>query len=234
MSQVIAIIPARAGSKRLPHKHILLLNGKPLIAWTIEAAIESGVFDEVIVNTDCQDIATIAREYGATVPFVRPSHLAEDHTPTIDVIKHTLEWYQEKQDFFKEVMLLQPTSPLRDGADIKEAWDLYLKSQVDSVVSVCELEHPVQWTYNLNEELGLTALFEDNLKRSQEYEKNYRLNGAIYITKSKSIIENNKLFSTSSNVGYVMPKFKSVDIDVKEDFDIAEIFQSRKLSSCYE
>ncbi len=228
MGQTIAIIPARAGSKRLSQKHILLLNGKPLIAWTIEAAIESGVFDEIVVNTDCHDIATIAKEYGAKVPFIRPSHLAEDHTPTIDVIKHTLEWYIAKQVFFNEVVLLQPTSPLRDGSDIREAWGLYLQSQTESVVSVCEIEHPIQWTYSLNEELGLTALFEDNLKRSQEYEKNYRLNGAIYITKSKSIIKDKELFSVSNNVGYVMPKYKSVDIDVKEDFQIAEIFLSRK------
>ena len=229
MSQTIAIIPARAGSKRLPHKHVLLLNGKPLIAWTIEAAIESAVFDEVVVNTDCQDIASIARQYGAKVPFIRPAYLAEDNTPTINVLNHTLEWFLAKQTFFSEVVLLQPTSPLRDKTAVKEAWELYLQSQTESVVSVCELEHPIQWTYSLSEELGLTAMFDDSHKRSQEYEKKYRLNGAIYITKSKSIVEGKELFSASKTVGYVMPKFQSIDIDEKEDFQIAEFLMSRKI-----
>lgn len=228
MGRVIAVIPARAGSKRLPNKHILLFNGKPLITWTIEAAVESELFDEVVVNTDCQKIAAIARQYGAKVPFIRPPYLAEDNTPTIDVLNHTLEWYRAKQTFFSEVVLLQPTSPLRDKTAIKEAWELYTQSQAESVVSICELEHPIQWTYNLSEKLGVTALFEDNNKRRQEYEKNYRLNGAIYITKSNLIIEGKEFLSASKSVGYVMPKFQSVDIDEKEDFLIAEFLMSRK------
>jgi CMP-N-acetylneuraminic acid synthetase len=227
MNQVIAIIPARAESEKVPDKHINLLNGKPLIAWTIEAAIESSVFDEVVVNTDCPEIATIARKHGAKVPFIRPPYLSEDDTPTSDVLRHTLEWYKAKQVSFSEVMMLHPTSPLREKKAITEAWDLYLQSQAESLVSVCELEHPIQWTYRLTEDLGLTALFQDHSKRRQEYEKNYRLNGAIYITKTEPIFAGKELFPAATSIAYVMSKYQSIDIDEKEDFLCAEFLMKK-------
>jgi CMP-N-acetylneuraminic acid synthetase len=227
MNEVIAVIPARAESEKIPRKHTLQLNGKPLITWTIEAAIESGVFDEVVVNTNCQDIAHIARQSGAKVPFIRPPYLAEFNTPTIDVLNHTLEWYRAKQVSFSDVVMLQPTSPLRDKTAISEAWDLYLQSQAESLVSICELEHPIQWTYRLSDEKELTALFKEHNKRRQEYEKNYRLNGAIYITKSEPISEGKELFSAAKSVAYVMPKSQSIDIDDEEDFQYAEFLMSR-------
>jgi CMP-N-acetylneuraminic acid synthetase len=227
MSQVIAIIPARAESEKVPNKHIKLLNGKPLIVWTIEAALESGVFDEVVVNTDCSEIATIARKCGAKVPFIRPPYLTEDDTPTIDVLKHTLEWYETKKSFFSEVMMLQPTSPLRDKTAIIEAWELYLQSQAESLVSVCELEHPIQWTYKLTDDLGLAPLFEERHKRRQEYEKNYRLNGAIYITKTEPIFNGKELFPADTSIAYVMSKYQSLDIDEKEDYLCAEFLMNK-------
>ena len=225
--KVLAIIPARGGSKRLPGKNILPFASKPLIAWTIEAALQSFVFDEVIVSTDDNEIAEVSASFGATVPFMRPEHLANDTSSSLDVIKHALLWYQEKGIDFTDVVLLQATSPLRTKDAIVDSWKLYIKSNVESVVSVCKLEHPIQWTYSLNKEGLMESLFTDNANRSQEYSDNYRLNGAIYISTANIILGENKIISDHKCIGYVMDEQSSIDIDNKSDFDLAEYFVSK-------
>lgn len=220
--KVLAIIPARGGSKRLPGKNILPLAGKPLIAWTIESAINSGLFDKVIVNTDDNEIADIALEYGAEIPFFRPKELAEDTSSSIDVLVHTIQWYKANNIEFTHIALLQPTSPLRTSKDIVNAWDLMLKTQTESVISVCEVEHPIQWTYNLDTRGIMSSIFEDNDKRSQDYKKNYRLNGAIYIANIDLLLEHRKVLTSDNSVGYLMSREASVDIDEQLDFKFAE------------
>ena len=145
---------------------------------------------------------------------------------SIDVVTHTLKWYQENGVEFTDVVLLQPTSPLRQKSSITGAWELYQESAVDSVVSVCEVEHPIQWTYKIDNNGFMCNLFEEHDKRSQDYEKQYRLNGAIYITSAHSLLVKNTLISTSSSVAYLMTNELSVDIDNIRDFELAEFYLS--------
>lgn len=221
--KVLAIIPARGGSKRLPRKNILPLAGKPLIAWTIEAAINSQIFCEVMVNTDDDEIAKVSSELGAKIPFIRPNELASDTASSNDVIKHTLLWYRGKGINFTEVVLLQPTSPLRSSDDIIAALDLYNKKNASSVLSVCEVDHPTAWCNILDESLSLKGFIKENVSklRSQDIDKEYRLNGAIYIfnvelflAKISTVIE--------PSFAAIMPRSRSIDIDEKIDFDIAK------------
>ncbi|MEZ8094469.1 cytidylyltransferase domain-containing protein [Photobacterium swingsii] len=222
LKKPLAIIPARGGSKRLPRKNVLPLAGKPLIVWTIEAALESGVFDRVVVNTDDQEIADIAIHYGAEVPYLRPDELATDTATTLDVLKHQLQYAVSEWGGYDDFVLLQPTSPLRTGQDIRNAWALYSQHEVESVVAVTEVEHPIQWTYKANDDQTLSPLFDDNLKRSQDCEQHFRLNGAIYITSIDSVLARHTLIHPSSNMGYQMPANRSLDIDEEFDFVIAQ------------
>src|SRR3989339_1726633 len=143
---IIAIIPARAGSKGLPGKNIRLLLGKPLISWTIEHALSSKYIDKVIVSTDDRKIAEISRKCGAAVPFIRPAKLATDKAKGIDVILHAVRWFEKKRNKFDLIMLLQPTSPLRTAGDIEAAIELLFEKKAGAVVSVCETEHHPLWS----------------------------------------------------------------------------------------
>jgi CMP-N-acetylneuraminic acid synthetase len=220
--KILAVIPARGGSKRLPRKNILPIAGKPLIAWTIDSAVNSGIFDKVIVNTDDNEIAKTALEYGAEIPFIRPQELALDDSSSIDVLIHTIQWYKENDIEFTHVALLQPTSPLRSGIDISNAWDLIIEKGAISVISICEVEHPIQWTYNLDAYGVMSSLFKDSDKRSQDYQKNYRLNGAIYIVNTDFLLEHKKILTSDHSVGYLMSRVASIDIDDQLDFKFAE------------
>lgn len=221
--RILAIIPARGGSKRLPRKNILPLAGKPLIAWTIEAAINSQMFSEVMVNTDDDEIAKVSSELGAKIPFIRPNELASDTASSNDVIKHTLLWYRDKGINFTEVVLLQPTSPLRSSDDIIAALDLYNKKNASSVLSVCEVDHPTAWCNILDESLSLKGFIKENVRklRSQDIDKEYRLNGAIYILNVVKFLAKNSTVLEPSFAA-IMPRSRSIDIDEKIDFDIAE------------
>ena len=220
--KTLAIIPARGGSKRLPGKNIKLLAGKPLIAWAIDAAIKSDLFDEIMVNTDSDEIAKVAENFGANIPFIRPDELASDTANSLDVIKHTLDWYQKQGRNFTNVILLQPTSPLRTATDISKAYELFYNNAAASVLSVCEVDHPTNWCNNLDESLSMKGFIKPSTgeTRSQDFEKEYRLNGAIYIwnvdafmASSKSIIE--------PSFASIMPRERSTDIDEEIDFIVA-------------
>lgn len=220
--KILAIIPARGGSKRLPGKNIKKLCGKPLIAWTIEAALKSKIFDEVMVNTDDHTIAYISKENGASIPFIRSSELATDTASSVDVILHTIKYYQGIKTDFDIVVLLQPTSPLRTYEDIVSAVNLFIDKRANSVISVCEVDHPIQWTNTLNESLSMDSFIRDEVKgkRSQDLETNYRLNGAIYIWATKSFINVSETI-ISPSFAYIMSKEGSVDIDEDIDFLVA-------------
>lgn len=222
--KILAVIPARGGSKRLPGKNIKDLCGKPLIAWTIDSALKSNLFDEVMVNTDDIEIAEISKGYGATVPFIRSTELATDTASSMDVVIQTVNFYLENEKNFDIVLLLQPTSPLRTSQDIINAINLYLEKNANSVLSVCEVDHPVQWSNTLNDSLSMDSFIRESIKgkRSQDLETNYRLNGAIYIWDSIQLLQCRETI-ISPSFAYVMNRKSSVDIDEEIDFKYAKL-----------
>jgi len=224
--KILAVITARAGSKRLPNKNILDLAGKPLIAWTIEAALKSEYIDKIIVSTDSKEIAGTAIQYGAEVPFMRPDNLATDEASSIEVIRHTIDFFKGEYDY---VLLLQPTSPLRQTTDIDSAIK-QLKENVKAVVSVCETEHSPLWSNTLPENLSMASFIKPEIKnkRSQDLPKFYRLNGAIYITEINYFFKVNGFIGNKTKA-YIMSKKNSIDIDTELDFKLCEILKNNRL-----
>ncbi|PRM99444.1 cytidylyltransferase domain-containing protein [Aliarcobacter cryaerophilus] len=216
----LAIIPARGGSKRLPRKNVLDLCGKPLIAYTIEAALKSKYIDKVIVSSDDEEILNISKKIGADI-IKRPIDLANDTATTFDAIKHTIDNF-EKYDY---IVLLQPTSPLRNEKHIDEAIELLEKKKADAIVSVCEMDHSPLWSNTLPNDGNMSNFLKDEIlnKRSQDLEKYYRLNGAIYICKTEKLIENKSFLLKDNIFAYIMNRENSVDIDEEIDFKIAEV-----------
>lgn len=221
----IAIIPARGGSKRLPRKNVLDLAGKPLIAWTIAAGLESKFVKRVMVSTDDEEIARISRQYGADVPFMRPETLAQDASASIDVLKYTLQELQRRGESYDYVLLLQPTSPLRSAAHIDSAIELLLAKQADAVVSVTELDHPIEWNNTLPENLSLDGFLPARFKgvRSQDFPKRYRINGAIYISRVARMFAENAMVYDGNAYAYIMDRQFSIDIDDETDFLLARV-----------
>lgn len=219
----IAIIPARSGSKGLKDKNIIDLNGKPLMYYTIKAALESKCFDEVMVSTDSDQYAEIARKCGASVPFLRSEEMSGDLADSWDTVREVLIKYRMSDKKFDFVALLQPTSPLRDADDIKSAFELMIESNVDSAVSVTEVEHPIQWCFELPTNCILSEL--GNTKylhmRRQELPTYYHENGAIYIASANKIMDSLYDLYSERLVGYIMPREKSIDIDSRLDLTIA-------------
>ena len=227
---MLAIIPARSGSKGLPGKNLKELNGKPLICYAIDQAKKSKFIDKIVVSTDDEDIANVAVNYGAECPFLRPEHLAKDDSLVNDTLIYTLD--KLKNDFnydTSEFILLQPTSPLRNVSDINSAIQLFRQKNADSVVSYVEESHPVFWHKFLDENMCFDDIFEQKMANRQEHRKSYYPNGAIYIFKKKLILEN-KWYSAKS-FAYLMPRSRSVDIDTSDDFSYAEYLLGKNKNS---
>ncbi len=217
-----AFIPARSGSKGLKNKNIKEINGKPLLAYSILAAIESGKYDVIHVSTDSEEYAEIARKWGADVPFLRPAELASDTSSTGDAIKYSLEEYQKRGISFDTITALQPTSPLRTGEDIIGAFDLFEKKNANAIISVCEVEHPPMWSNILTDDGNMIHFLEtDKDERRQDLAQYYRLNGAIYLSKMDYYLKASSLYNEKC-YAYIMPKERSVDIDDAFDFFMAE------------
>jgi len=219
----IAIIPARSGSKGVKDKNIRPMAGKPLMAYTIEAALKSGQFDEVMVSTDSEEYAQIAEQWGASVPFLRSATNASDTASSWDMVDEVLGKYKELGQEFDSFCLLQPTSPLRDSQDIAKAYELFRAKATFAVVSVCEAEHSPLWCGHLPE----SGEFLDFIKaggaeQRQAGGKFYRLNGAIYIVDIEKFATERFLYQAGS-YAYVMSQKKSVDIDTELDFKLAEL-----------
>lgn len=226
---ILAVIPARGGSKRLPRKNCLLLHGKPLIVYSIEAAKESAYIDEVVVSTDDGEIASVSRQAGASVPFLRPAELSTDESSSVDVVAHALKYYQEQErKFFDYVVLLQPTSPLRTATHIDQAFELLKEKKADAIVSVCETEHNPLWANQLTEDYSMNQFIPVEVKnrRSQDLPKYYRLNGAIYICNSQRFFQERTFLLTSGVYAYVMETLNSIDIDTKLDFVVCDVLLS--------
>lgn len=215
--KVIAIIPARAGSKGLVKKNLALLAGKPLIAWTIEEAKKSTYIDQLIVSTDGEDISQVARDYGAHVPFMRSETLAKDDTAMMEVILDVLD----KMPEYDYVILLQPTSPLRVVQDIDACLELCDENNAPACVSVSPAKGHPYWMYYFHQK-SLIPLVENanNVTRRQDLPPVYQLNGAVYVAKTQWL-RDKKTFMTKETLGYNMPKNRSVDIDDEFDFQLA-------------
>ena len=222
----LSIIPARGGSKRLPRKNVLDLCGKPLITWTIEAGLSSKYLDEVVVSSDDSEILGIASNLKVR-SIERPPQLASDTSSTFDAVKHTIDNI-ESYDY---IVLLQPTSPLRNEVHIDKAIELLVSKDADAVISVCDMNHNPSWSNTLDESLSMKGFINKNSlnQRSQDMKKYYKLNGAIYICKTKKLLEEKSFFLKDNIFAFIMSSKSSVDIDKKEDFEFANLYLSKKL-----
>ncbi len=234
---IISIIPARAGSKRLKNKNVKILSGKPLIYYTIRASIESNYIDRTITSTNSEKIAYIAKSYGSEI-MKRSDELSRDDTPMIDVIMDIINRLEE--DYIPDIIvLLQPTSPLRTSDDIDKCIDLFINNDCESVISVCECSPSSYQTFVINDEylqslFGLTYF----RRRSQDIRKTYYPNGAVYVTTLDNLRKNNGFYEFSKNdvfyktsLPYIMPKERSIDIDDEIDFKIAEYLYELRIFS---
>lgn len=222
--RILAVIPARGGSKRLPNKNIKELCGKPLISWSVDAGLKSKYIDKLIVSTDSDEIAKVSKKSGADVPFIRPDYLATDSASSFDVIKHSIECLGNKGEHYDYLVLLQPTSPLRTTEDIDLAIEELFSKKANSVTSVCEVDHSPLWSNTLPKNHSMNNFIRKSArgKNSQELNTYYRINGAVYVCLIKSLLEEKSFISKSKSFAYVMDKKKSVDIDTELDFIIAE------------
>lgn len=223
---VLAIIPARGGSKGVPRKNIRLLAGKPLIVWTIDEAKKSKYIDRFILSSEDDEIIKIAREYGCEVPFKRPIELAQDDTPGIEPVIHAINTLEDKYDY---VVLLQPTSPLRTVEDIDGCIQHCIMTEAPACVSVTEAQQSPYWMYKLDDDMKLNPFVQNDEKinRRQNLPKVYVLNGAIYVAESGFIMET-KSFLTEETVGYRMSDENSVDIDTEMEFAYCKCLIKRR------
>ena len=223
---ILAIIPARGGSKRVKRKNIRNINNKPMIAYTVEAAKKSKYITRLIVSTDDDEIANIALNFGAEVPFLRPSMYSTDKAKSIDLVLHSLieckRIYQENYDF---VLLLQPTSPFRNSSHIDEAIQMLIdNSNADSLISVNESGHfhPHYLYFPINQNFIKPLIENIEIKGYQEMDKSYIRNGAIYLVKA-SYLETNKSFIAENNLAILMDELSSINIDTEIDLKLANI-----------
>jgi CMP-N-acetylneuraminic acid synthetase len=233
MPKILAIIPARAGSKRVAHKNIKPLGGKPLIAWTIDAALKTELNMDVVVSTDSQEIADIALQYGAKVPFLRPDYLATDTSSSFDAIEYTIERLREEGHHYDYLMLLQPTSPLRQSRHIEEVFALLQSKAAKAILSVSEIDHPIEWSMTLEADLCVDHYIHQNAqnltKRSQDFEKRYRINGALFCIEIGAYLNYKTFYLPTGGVySYVMENKYGIDIDELSDFEYAEFLHKRK------
>ncbi len=220
-----ALIPARGGSKGIPRKNIKMIAGKPLIVWTIEAALRSSLLNGVVVSTDDLEIAEIARRAGAQVPFMRPAELAQDQTPGLDPVLHALDQLPQ----FDSVLLLQPTSPLRTTDDIDGFLNLVAQKKASSAVSVTEADTHPYWTYRLNADQTMARFLDvAPVARRQDLPAVFSLNGAMYFADANWLRDSGSLVSAET-LAYVMSKEHSVDLDTPLDWKFTELLMKESL-----
>ncbi len=225
LGETLVVIPARGGSKRLPRKNVLPLGGKPLICWTIEAVLKAKLNARIMVTSEDEEILAIARQYlnQGVVAYKRPAELATDTASSADVLIDAVMAEQAAGYDPKTLVLLQPTSPLRNADDIWAAMEAFREGGCDdTVVTVCEVDHPTAWVGTINASSRIEGI---NLsgRRSQDYRKEYRLNGAVYVVRSSLLLEKQTVFSEFLKAS-IMPRERSLDIDTRLDFDSCELF----------
>lgn len=221
--KILALIPARGGSKGLPGKNIKPLMGEPLIVWTIRQAKNSRYIDNIIVSTDDEEIAEISKKYKAQVPFLRPKELATDDAKSIDAVLHTIGWMKKNNKSFDLIVLLQCTSPFRISEDIDRAIELLFFKKAQAIVSVCKTKHHPYCANKLRENGCMKDFLKPEVinKNRQELPNFYRINGAIYLAYC-DYIQKQKSFFSDNTFAYVMPQERSLDIDDEIDFIFAE------------
>jgi|688.fasta_scaffold277714_2 CMP-N,N'-diacetyllegionaminic acid synthase len=227
--EVLAIIPARGGSKGIPNKNIKLLNGIPLLEYTTTSAIKSKFINRIILSTDDKNIADLGIKLGVEVPFLRPSSLAKDDTPSLPVFINTLEELEKREGYKPDVIIvLQPTSPLRSTIHIDEAMELYLSRSCDSLVSICDVPHNMNpfsvMKMNSENMLDVFLEYDESNNLRQKKPKFFARNGAaIYIFNYDCLMRKNSIYGDSI-LGYKMNKISSIDIDDEFDWEIASLF----------
>lgn len=232
--KILALIPARGGSKGLLRKNIRPLLEKPLIAWSIEQALASKYVDKVIVSTDDEEIAEISKNYGAEVPFLRPNELATDESPTIDTILHVINWLEERGKKFDYLALLEPTSPLRDTQDIDYCLNILIdNTKAKSIVSICKLESAnPEFNVMVDEKGFIKKAFDEttNFKvlRRQELVDIFFFEGTIYISKVETLKEKGTFYHDET-LAYIVPRWKSFEVDEEFDLICIEAIMKAKL-----
>jgi pseudaminic acid cytidylyltransferase len=228
----LAIIPARGGSKRIPRKNLNEFYGKPIIAYSIEAALQSGLFDHVIVSTDDAEIAAVAREFGADTPFIRPAELANDYTTTVPVIKHAVQWFNANVDKVTTVCCLYATAPFVQVKALVEAHDKFIADDVEGYVfSATTFPFPIQRAFKVTD-AGYVQMFEPKNynTRSQDLEEAFQDAGQFYWGAAESFLQE-KIFFSSDSKAYVLPRYLVQDIDTPEDWKRAELMYAALLSN---
>ncbi|MCT8987247.1 acylneuraminate cytidylyltransferase family protein [Shewanella phaeophyticola] len=219
--KVLALIPARGGSKRLPRKNLLSLDGKPLVNWSIDLALANQFIDCVILSTDDPEIVSVVDER-VFIPELRPDYLSTDLSTTLSVLLYTIEKFGQGFDI---LMVLQPTSPIRKQEHINEALSVFCTNSAFSVVSVTQCEHPPIWSNTLPENGMMDGFIKsEGLKRSQDLDIFYRLNGSIYIYDIHELLKVKHVNFTENTYAYKMDNMYSIDIDNKIDFEMVEFF----------
>jgi len=230
---ILAIVPARSGSKGIPGKNLVEFYKKPLIQYTVEAALASKLIDDTVLSTDDPQIKEVTSKFGLSTTYIRPDYLATDSAGMVDVVLHCLDWYIHKNgDIVSDVILLQPTSPLRTAFDIDAALGLYLESKCNSLVSVNRMtHHPYECIKGKSSDWEFIAKSESNPSRRQDYEDNfYFINGAIYIASIKHLRKKRSFIDEGKSLIYVMTPERGLDIDYKEDLLYGEFILSNSLA----
>ena len=219
----IAVIPARGGSKRIPRKNIRMFCGKPIIAYSISAAQQTGLFDQVVVSTDEEEIASVAREFGATTPFVRPKELADDFTGTNAVVKHAVAWFNAQSNDVTHACCLYATAPLVQARFISEGYEALSGSDAAFAFSVTSYAFPIQRAVRVTPEGRVDAIYpEHRMTRSQDLEHAYHDAGQFYWGTARAFLEDLPVFAPHS-IGVILPRHLVQDIDTLEDWDQAEL-----------
>lgn len=224
--RIVAIIPARGGSKRIPQKNLKELLGKPLISYSIEAALNANLIDRVLVSTDHKEIARISKESGASVPFMRPPELAQDDTLMIPVIQHAVNFLEKNKEKPDIIVMIQATSPLTTSKHIDEAIEKFLEEKMNSLASVKKVKERPEWMFERKEK-KYSPFQEFTDARSQDLPELFCLNGAINIASYETLMKKGLLLDPDSVTCYVMPERESVDIDELQDFEIAEFLMKK-------
>jgi N-acylneuraminate cytidylyltransferase len=218
----IAVIPARGGSKRIPRKNIRPFCGKPIIAYSIAAAKESALFDEVVVSTDDEEIAALARDFGATTPFMRPKLIADDFTGTNAVVKHAISWFAEQGSAVAHACCIYATAPLIQSRFIRESYERLSASDAAFAFSVTDYAFPIQRALRVTADGRVEALHpEHRMTRSQDLEPAYHDAGQFYWGTAEAFLDDVPLFSSRS-LGVILPRLLVQDIDTPEDWEQAE------------